>query len=524
MKFYNELFAQKSKELKLIHTFKEYFEWIKNQNDDHVFFEYNDSHTYSYDYFFGKSNAVSLYLKEKLINLKKDSWVGMKLPNHPLYLIILFSLLKNGFNVLFIDNNISAKNGNKVIEKSGISAIVTDKIIDGIDIMYINFAEILNLGEKDETDEYSFFADKIALCSSGTEGNIKISYYDGENFLEAIRKMIIGFENFFPKSVLPVEICKIVVSPPFFHIFGLIMLFIFFSVGITIVINENNSLTCFLKNVNRKGVQIVAHIPMILDNLFKFINGKYNELTCETLRNMVGENLKVFIGAGISTTEKNKELLKQSGIYYIDCYGTTETCAIAINNRICESIHSKVEVFDNGKFSTQGYGEMIVYGKGIRSGILEDGSEILKHNSLRENCIKTGDLVEIKNNTVFIKGRSNDIIIGSNGENIIPSEIEEHFDFLKDYHCQYTVFGIEEKPVMVIFMEKEQCTATYKERLIEKISQKNREMKLRERITSIYFTLMPIPLTGSSKVKKAFVKEQIINQKQEFEKIVLIER
>ena len=232
-KSYNELFSQKLKELEHIHTFKDYFEWIKNHYYNHIFFEYHDSHTYSCDYFFKKSNAVSLFLKEKLTNIKKDSWIGLKLPNHPFYMILIFALQKNGFNVLFIDNNISEKNCNKVIEKSGISAIITDKIIDSIDIMYINFEEILNLGENDETDESEVFADKIALCSSGTEGNIKIFIYDGDNFLELIRKVIMGFGHTFPESVCPGEINKIVVSPPFFHIFGLGILFVFFSIGLT---------------------------------------------------------------------------------------------------------------------------------------------------------------------------------------------------------------------------------------------------------------------------------------------------
>lgn len=519
---YNELFSQKFKEMEHIHTFKDYFEWIKNNDENHVLFEYGDSPTYNCKYFFKKANAVYLFLKERLINIEKGSWIGIKLPNHPFYMIVLFALLKNGYNVLLIDNNISEKNCNKVIEKSGISAMVTDKTIDSIDIMYINFDEILHLKDSDETVESNCFADKIALCSSGTEGNIKISVYDGDNFLEIVKKSITGFSHSFPESVYTHDVNKIVIAPPFFHLFGLGALFIYFSVGITIVINENNSLSCFLKNAQREGVQIVLHVPMILDALLQFIKGTYKKVTYENFKNTFGKDIKVFIGAGAGVTEKIKGLLKEYEVYYIDCYGTTESGVVSMNNILCKTPDSKIEVYQNKTFSTQGYGELIVYGKGIRTGILENGVEIPKLNTLRENCIETGDLAEIKNNTVYIKGRANDIIIGSNGENIIPSEIEEHFDFLKDNHCKYTVFGIEEKPVMVIFMEKEHWTATYKERLIEKISQKNREMKLRERITSLYFTLMPIPLTSSSKVKKAFVKEQIIKQTQEFEKVILI--
>lgn len=522
-KSYDELFSQKLRELKSIDTFKDCFEYVKNQYYDHIFFEYDTTQVYDCNYFFKKANAVYSFLNEKLINIMKGAWIGLKLPNHPFYMILIFALQKNGFNVLLIDNKISPKKCKKIIEQSGIAAIITDKMIDGTEILYIHFEEILNLNELDITEESEHFADKIALCSSGTEGNIKISVYKGEDFLEAVRRVLIGFGHTFPESICRSESSKIVVSPPFFHIFGLLVLFTYFFLGITIVINENDSLLSFLKSVNREGVQIVAHVPLILDRLFRFIKGKYNKLTCETFKNTVSTNLKIFIGAGTNTTENIKKILRNYGIYYLDCYGTTETGVITMNNRICETTHSTVGIFRNGEFSNQGYGEVTIYGKGIRSGILENGIEFLPSNFLVDSGIKTGDLAEIKNDLLFLQGRANDIIINSNGENIIPNEIEEHFDILKDY-CSYTVLGVKEKPVMVLFLKKEHWNFQYKKFLINEISKKNREMKICDRVTAIYFTLIPIPLTPSLKVRRAFVKEQIIKQAQKFEKIILIER
>lgn len=521
---YSTLFFQKFKEIEHIHTFKDYFEWIKNNYSNRIFFEYSGSRMYNCEYFFKKCNAISVFLKEKCLHIKKESWIGLKLPNHPYYMILIYALQKNGFNVLLIDDNISDKNLNKVIETSGIAAIVTDKIIDSIDIMYIGFEEILKFEERDEVGEFDVFADKIALCSSGTEGNIKISVYNGDDFFEALRKVILGFGYTFPRSVCYSDMNKIVVCSPFFHLFGIHMLFIYFSAGITIVINENISLSCFLKNINSKGVQMVAHVPIILDSLFRFIKGKYNKLSLEVLKkNEISQNIKIFIGGGASTTARNKLILKKLGICYIDCYGTTEAGLITMNKRIYRTANTEVGVFKEGLFFNQGYGEMVIYGKGIRTGILENGVEILKLNSRMENAIKTGDLVEINGENVSLMGRSNDIIIGSNGENIMPNDIEEHFSFLKDC-CSYTVLGLNEKPVMVVFLERENRNNRHKEFLISEISEKNRELRNSNMITSLYFTLMPIPLTPSLKVKRAYVKQQIIEKGQDFEKIDLVRR
>ena len=522
-KSYKELFLQKFKEIEHICTFKDFFEWIKNNDQNHILFEYGNF-SCSCKYFSQKVNSVCLFLKEKLKDVKKGSWIGMKLPNHPYYIITLFALLKNHFNVLFIDNNISESNYNKVVKQSGISAVVTDKIIAKENIFYISFNEIINVKNYYEAENLNFFADKLALCSSGTEGNVKISVYDDKNFLELIKKTIRGFSYTFPKNMFTQNLNKVVIAPPFFHLFGIGSIFVYILLNITIVINESNALSCFLKNAKKDGVQIVLHVPMILDALLQFIKGKYNNLTIDNFKKIFGKNVKIFIGAGIGATGKVKKILKEYGIYYIDCYGTTESGIVSINGMLCKAPSFKIEVYKNGNFFNQGYGELIVYGKGIRIGILENGIEIDKLNILKENCIKTGDLVEIKRNKIYVKGRTNDIIISSNGENIVPNQIEEYFYFLKNYDCKYTVFGINDIPIMVVFMKKMYWNISYKEVLIKKISQKNGELKLNERISTLYFTLMPIPFTGSFKIKKNVIKEQIKNNQQKFEKVILIRR
>lgn len=522
---YKKLFSEKLQAIQNMNTFKDYFKWIQNTYPNHVLFEYGNT-KYNCEYFFHKSDLISDFLEEKLKSLKKGSWIGIKLQNHPLYLAVCWGVLKSGFNILLIDTDISQPSYDSLVFQSGISAVITNEITDEPNnVITLLFDEIIDFKKSSHTKpKSSFVANKMALCSSGTEGTIKISVYSEENFLEAVKKSISGFKNVFLEADIKGVGDKILVSPPFFHIFGVLVLFIYTTVGITIVINKNKSLSDFIENIKNKNVKLVAHVPAILDSLFKFIEGKYGTLNTSNLEKTLGNNLKFFIGAGVSANKKTKKILIESDIRYIDCYGSTESGVISINNIICRNFDSKVKVLKDGKLLNQGYGEIVAGGKGIRNAVIESGNEILKPCTSENDYIRTGDLGEIRDNMIFIEGRNSDIIISQNGENIVPAEIENYFCFLNDNSCQYVVIGMNEFPVLVIHTEKEFISLSQKRQLIEKIRQKNQEIKISKRVVCVYFITSAFPLTSSLKVKKSLLKEQIMTNNLKYEKIILINK
>lgn len=521
---YKYLFSKKLKILEGINTFQNYFEMIKNIYPENILFEYNGSEkTYDSKNFFKKVDSIHAFLEDKFKDFEKNSWVGIKLPNHPLYLAVCFATLKSGFNVVFIDDKISKNSCEKLINESGVLAIITNDAICSDIVLNVDFEQAIS--SENQKMASAFFADKIALCSSGTEGNIKISVYDGENFFSAVKKSFYGFTLFFSDQVFIDSVNKILVAPPFHHVFGMLVLFIFLTAGITIVINkENKSLSNFLNSIKNNRIQIVAHVPAVLDSLFTFIEGKYKNLTSEILREVYGESFKYFIGAGVGTTQKIIKTLKKSGVEYIDCYGSTETGVISIDKKMCCNLGCKMQVLENNNFFDEGYGELVITGKGIRSAVLEKGIEISKINENKENAVYTGDIVEIAGNSITIKGRKNDIIIRSNGENIIPGEIEETFGFFREFNVEYTVLGINQSPVLVVSLKKDNNTEEYINKLIYKISIKNKELALYKRVISVYFIDMALPLTSTSKVRKDFLKNQLLNGNYKYKKVVLINR
>ncbi len=512
------LFAKKLREIEEMNSFYDYFSWLKRTYKDNIMFEY-DKQKYTGKYFFKIVSVVNAYLSYKLKNIKKGSWIGIRLKNHPFYVAVLWGTLKSGFNVILVDNNISPRSHSELINKSKMSVIITDDNtgLDS-DITTLFLDDILAFDGDIKIDS-DFIATNIALCSSGTEGNMKISVYNEVDFLEAVKKSILGIKSVFDTTDTMCGDDSVLISPPFFHIFGILCLFVYISVGITVFINEDNSLSDFMSNISNKNVRFAAHVPAILDAMFKFIVGKYKKTDSHSLKKFLGKRLKFFIGAGVSANERVRKILNEMDILYIDCYGSTETGIISINNMICKRDDTDVKVFQEGKFLSKGYGEIMVGGKGVRSAVLYDGALIVPE----KKYVDTGDIGEIQGDSVFIKGRNNDIIIGQNGLNIIPQEIENYFDFLNDYRYRYTVLGIDDSPALVIYVGPTSLAPHLKKELVNMIVQRNREIDLAKRIVAVYLTLFDFPLTPSMKIKKVALLEQLIDSER-CERIILVNK
>lgn len=512
------LFAKKLSEMEGINSFYDYFLWLERTYKDNIMFEY-DNQKYTGKCFFKMVSVVNAYLSYKLKNIQKGAWIGIKLTNHPFYLAVLWGTLKSGFNAILVDDNISQCSYSELIDKSKMPVVITDDKTNwdrGIITLFLDDILAFDSNFKIDSD---FIATNIALCSSGKEGNMKISVYNEVDFLEAVKKSILGIKSAFDTTDTMCGDDNILISPPFFHIFGILCLFIYISVGITVVVNKDNSLSDFMSNISNKNVRFAAHVPAILDAMFKFIEGKYKKTDSYSLKTFLGERLKFFIGGGVSANEHIRKILNEMDILYIDCYGSTETGIISANNMICKRADTDIKVFKKGEFLSKGYGKIMVGGKGVRSAVLYDGTLIVPE----KKYVDTGDIGEIQGDSVFIKGRNNDIIIGQNGLNIVPQEIENYFDFLNNYRYRYTVLGIDDFPVLVIYVGPTSLAPHVKKALINMIVQKNHEIDLAKRVVAVYLTLFDFPLTPSMKIKKVALLEQLIDNER-CEKIILVNK
>lgn len=515
-------------------SFENYYNYLKNQHLNNLFCEYhfsNKKKIYSYKEFFEKVESLTAFFQNELSKFSENSWVGIKLKNHPYYLAIYFALLRSNFNVILLDNKGSSDYFSYVIKNSKLVAVVTDEPFESDQVKFISFQNAissnLKLNAKNEK-----FANKVALCTSGTTGYFNIIVYTGEQIMYQIKSVLSILKEAPIKNTQISNCTKFLVFPPIHHIFGIIMLLTYSFVGVTNVICEETTLSSFTNAIKIGNVEWAATVPLVWESLIRLMKGKYIDEKFINLKNVLGKNLKFCICGGAHTSSEVIKLFNESHIAFSECYGMTEAGMVSLNigqlekERMDGSVGNikntscEVKILNSdGKISDEGNGELIIAGRGIYTSTLKDGIEVFRDASELGDFIKTGDLVEIKNGNIYFCDRIKDVIINSSGENICPGELEKKFNFLLDNKIQYTILGINDFPAIIILLDNEKFTENHRKLLTEKILGANKNLPLNKKVVSIYFTTKPFPITSALKVRKFQLKKCIEQNSQNYIKI-----
>lgn len=538
------LFGKCISALNNYNSFENYYNYLRSQNGNNSFFEYyfkNKKEVYSYKDFFEKVENLTAFFQKELSKFPENSWVGIKLANHPYYLAVYFALLKNNFNVILLDNKGSADYFNYVTKNSKMVAIVTDDPFASDQVKFISFKRAFSSNLKLSANASpKKFGNKVALCTSGTTGYFNIVVYTGNQILHQIRATLSILKKSPIKDMLIDNKTKFLIFPPLHHIFGIIILLIYSFIGVTNVMCEKATLSSFVEIIKNGKISWAATVPLIWDALINFVQGEVGHGKATNLRELLGENLKFCICGGAHASPKIIKLFNESQIIFSECYGMTEAGLISLNiGQFCDErmdgsvgnvndatcvakvLTSEEEILD------EGIGELIVSGPGLYVSNLENGVEINRDISGLDvdGFMRTGDIIEIKNGSIYFRDRIKDVIINSNGENICPGELEKHFDFLLENNVQFTVLGIDDFPAIVVSLNNNKdFVENQKEALINKVIAANKELPLNKKIVAIYFTEKPFPITSAMKVRKFFLRKCIKENPQDYLKVGLINK
>lgn len=157
-----------------------------------------------------------------------------------------------------------------------------------------------------------------------------------------------------------------------------------------------------------------------------------------TINYKLKHNLKsVFCGGAKLDCKSQNNFEKKFKVKVLCNYGLTETSSIAATQTLIKSkinngsvgkplINNKIKISKLKK----NYGEILIKGENIFKEYLKERK--LTKSKFKDNWFKTGDLGHFdKNGNLYIKDRIDNMIIVS-GENIYPSEIENHIYQFKD--------------------------------------------------------------------------------------------
>ena len=209
--------------------------------------------------------------------------------------------------------------------------------------------------------------------------------------------------------------------------------------------------------------------PKIQNNLMKLllnmpvVSKKVNQKICEEVKNAFGGRFYEIIVGGAAFNQEIEHFLHKINFPYTVGYGTTE-CAPIIAYSDYKTfvpgscgravVHMQVEIESSdpqnipGEIIVKGLNVMLSYYKNE-----EATNQVLDSNG----WYHTGDLgIMDKDGNIFIKGRSKNMLLGSNGQNIYPEEIEDKLNSLA-LVGESIVLQREEKLVALVHPDMEEA-------------------------------------------------------------------
>lgn len=209
-----------------------------------------------------------------------------------------------------------------------------------------------------------------------------------------------------------------------------------------------------LPKIQDPKVRMLMNVPVIGDRIRKRI--------CDGLTQALGGNFYEVIIGGAALNQEIEQLLHEIGFHYTVGYGATECAPIISYNdwkdQVVGScgrnvIHQELRI--DSPDPERIPGEILTRGLNVMLGYYKN-EEATKAAIDADGWYHTGDLgVMNRQGVLFIKGRSKNMLLGANGQNIYPEEIEDKLSSMT-LVSECLVVQKDDKLVGLVYPDQEQ--------------------------------------------------------------------
>ena len=444
-------------------TFESIYRIIHESFTGELFAEYLDEsgiRKITYSEFFSRTDLFTCAILDKYGCPSDDSKriAGIYLENSVDWIACFWGLLRAGFKPVLLNTRHSIAVTNDIIrELKPVFVVSSDTRVEGA----VTVEEVLDGIADYSIPEKDHWEDEILLVTSGSTAKPKIISHCGRTICKQVELSAdIVRENPTIQYNSKLEIRNLAFLP-FYHIFGLVALLMWFTFfGTCLVFIPRYDADTIRFVCRRIGVTHFFAIPLVwnktvsaleaevakenktaaFNRLIKFSNGLQDLfphigpkiargiLFKKIRRQLLGEKMMFLISGGGFISPRTLEVLNGLGYSIYNGYGLTECGVLSVELSRKPKYRNTAKcgkIFSNIKYKLSDEGELLIPQDHSLNGLYVEG----QFNRFEQEYYATNDIVKIdENGRLAIIGRKDDVIIGPNGENISPEEIESRIN------------------------------------------------------------------------------------------------
>jgi acyl carrier protein len=529
-----------------------------HQNEKACIYFDEDGKKQSYTYAKYKTDVYYLarHLSTALSGLPAGSLVALKLRNCPSWPLLFWATVMNGHPILLVDAKLAHENTENLLKQSGAKAIIVNEE-EPYSVASFRLNDIKNAQE--DATFAPHWANQVIFCSSGTTGDAKMMVTNGE----ALCYQVAGALNM-PQETLDIlhsGRTNILCMIPLHHIFGFTAVFLWYTFyGKALVYPTTMATTDLFLAIKKAPVTHLYSVPMFWDSVAQKIQrsaalkGEKTETMLDNLvaynnhqisrreagwaahafvkhafqKKVFGKQIEFCISGGGYLSQKTLSVINGIGYPLYNGYGMTEigVTSVELSPRVEDRLKGSIGhplwgmkykiVPSEG--AAEGQGELWVKSPTIHQEEIIGG--VRKNTVLSEDgYYPTGDIAAVDaTGEYYIKGRSKDTIISSNGENVYPDEIEFYFKDVP-HVVNDVVVGMKngDKEDVVLILELDNVVQNSDFPAIQKaIEAINASLPNEKRVSKTLVYKKSMPIANNMKVKRYVLRDALKNGADDF--------
>ena len=259
--------------------------------------------------------------------------------------------------------------------------------------------------------------------------------------------------------------------------------------------------------INKPVMKVICAIPGVNQLIFKKIN--------KTLMGAFGGNVREIVMGGAALNPDVEKWFKKFKLPFTVGYGMTEAAPLLayedwwdFASKSCGKPVDSVEIRIDSEDPYNKVGEIQAKGNSIMSGYFKN-EEATAAAFTADGWMRTGDLGLIdKKGNIFIKGRSKNMILSANGQNIYPEEIEAVVNN-QPYVVESVVVSRGARLVALVYIDAEKAKSEGVDLEANKsviMTDVNREMPAYSKLNAVEYVDQPFEKTPKMSIKRFMYK------------------